>query len=75
MPYLPVMYGKRQTLPRPIAQPAEIRIKPSREPKVSRFCIVFFLSEYKTSAGNTLLRMFKFNVTLDVLDYTPNFWM
>jgi hypothetical protein len=34
------MYGKRQTLPRPMAQPAETRIKPSRLENVSLFLSV-----------------------------------
>lgn len=36
-PYWPVMYGKRQTLPRPMAQPAETKIKPRRVEKLPLF--------------------------------------
>ena len=35
-PYSPVMYGKRHTLPKPMAHPAEIKMKPKREPNRSR---------------------------------------
>src|SRR5574344_1378699 len=35
-PYIPVIYGKRQTLPSPMAQPAETRMKPSRVEKFPR---------------------------------------
>ena len=38
-PYWPVTKGKRQTLPKPMAQPAEIRINPKREEKLSRSII------------------------------------
>ena len=34
-PYLPVMYGNLQTFPSPIAQPADSRMKPSREDSLS----------------------------------------
>ena len=30
------MYGKRHTLPKPMAHPAEIKMKPKREPNRSR---------------------------------------
>ena len=35
-PYSPAMEGKRHTLPRPMAQPAEMRMKPRRLAKCSR---------------------------------------
>ena len=41
---MPVINGKRHTLPRPIAQPAEIRIKPSRDEKFSRSIVIKVLS-------------------------------
>jgi hypothetical protein len=36
-PFSPQMYGNFQTLPSPTAQPADTRIKPSREWNVDRF--------------------------------------
>mgnify|MGYP006925648279 CR=1 FL=1 len=35
-PYSPVMYGKRHTLPKTDGTPAEIKMKPKREPNRSR---------------------------------------
>ena len=37
------MNGKRQTLPKPIAQPAEIKIKPRREEKLSLSINIYLL--------------------------------